>query len=100
MVETALIDADLIAYRVGAVTENADEGIAHWQASEMINRLLHETNAVGYKCFLTGSNNFRYQLYPNYKANRTDMVKPKWLQSIREHLVSVWNATVTDGIEA
>jgi 5'-3' exonuclease len=69
-------------------------------ASEMMNRILHETNAVGFKCFLTGSDNFRYSIYPDYKANRRDMPRPKHLQCVREHLVSVWNASVTDNIEA
>src|SRR5687768_11712302 len=100
MVETALIDGDIVAYRCAAATENETEDIAKWQVSEMMNRILHETNALGYKCFLTGSDNFRYSIYPDYKANRRDMPRPRWLQHVRSHLVTTWNATVTDGIEA
>jgi hypothetical protein len=100
MIEVALVDADIVAYRCAAACENEDEAIAHFQVSEMMRRILHETNAMEYRAFLTGSNNFRYAIYPEYKANRKDKPKPKWLQSVREHLVTVWNATVTDGIEA
>lgn len=100
MIETALIDADIVAFRCAAATEHEPEDIACWQVSEMMNRILHETNAQSYKCFLTGSGNFRYDVYPDYKANRKDLPKPRHLQVVREHLVSVWNAKVTDGIEA
>lgn len=100
MIETALLDGDIICYRCAAVTENENEDLACWQAGEMIRRILHETNAMQYRCFLTGSDNFRYSIYPEYKANRKNIPKPKHLQTIREHLVTQWNATVTDGIEA
>jgi 5'-3' exonuclease len=100
MIETALIDADIVAYRCAAATENETEDIACWQTSEMMRRILHETNAMQFRAFLTGDNNFRYSVYPEYKANRKDMQRPKWLQRVREHLVTDWKASVTDGIEA
>ena len=100
MLETALVDGDIVAYRCAAAAENDEEGIAKWQTSEMMNRILHETNAMQYRVFLTGESNFRYSIYPDYKANRRDMPRPRWLQSVREHLVSVWGSSVTDGIEA
>ena len=50
--------------------------------------------------FLTGSGNFRYTVNPNYKANRKDARRPKWLHQIREHLVTKWGASVSNGTEA
>lgn len=100
MIETVLVDADIIAYRCAAATANEDVAIALWQTSEMMNRIVYETNAQSFKCFLSGSGNFRYGIYPDYKANRRDMPKPLHLQAVREHLVLEWKATVTDGIEA
>lgn len=100
MIETAIVDGDIVAYRCAAATENEPEELAQWQTSEMMRRILHETNAMEHRCFLSGSDNFRYSIYPEYKANRKDMPRPKWLQTVREHLVTAWNASVTDGIEA
>lgn len=100
MIETILVDGDLVAHRVAASTENETEDIALARTNIFMERLLYETNAMQHRCFLTGSDNFRYSIYPEYKANRKDMPKPKWLQQVREHLVTTWNATVTDGIEA
>lgn len=100
MIETVHIDGDIVVYRCAAATENETEDIAKWQTSEMMRRIVHETNAMGFNCFLTGSGNFRYGLYPDYKANRKDAPKPKWYSVVREHLVTEWNAKVTDGIEA
>jgi 5'-3' exonuclease len=100
LIETALIDGDLVAYRCSAACENEDVGIALWQTTEMLNRLVYETNAIQYKCFLSGSDNFRYAIYPDYKANRRDVPRPRHLQAVREHLVTFHNSVVTDGIEA
>jgi 5'-3' exonuclease len=100
VIETALIDGDIVAYRCSAANEQHDLPLVLWQTAEMMRRILHETNAMQHRCFLTGGNNFRYTVYPEYKAHRKDMPKPKWLQHVREYLVTDWQATVTDGIEA
>lgn len=96
----ALIDADIVTYRCAAVTADADEGIARWQAGELVKRILDETASDSYQLFLTGSGNFRFGLYPDYKANRTNLPKPRHWATIREYLVTEWGATVTDGHEA
>lgn len=96
----ALIDGDIVTYRCAAVNEDAAEGIAKWQADQLLNRILEEVNATNWKVFLSGDNNFRYAVFPEYKSNRRDMVKPKWLEQLREHLVVEWNAEICDGYEA
>lgn len=96
----ALIDGDIVCYRTAAVNENAAEGIAKWQADQLLTRIIEDVNATDWAIYLSGDNNFRYQLYPDYKANRRDMVRPKHLESVREHLVLEWNAVICDGYEA
>ncbi len=100
MFETALIDGDIVAYRVSAAYDKEDVSLACWQASEMMRRILYETNCMAHKCFLSGGINFRYDINPNYKANRRDVVRPRHLEAVRSHLVTEWQASVTDGIEA
>jgi 5'-3' exonuclease len=97
---TALIDGDIVTYRCAAANEQSDEGIARWQAGEMIERIIDEVQASSYIVYLTGGNNFRFDIYPDYKANRKDMVKPRWHATIREYLCTSWNAVVSDGCEA
>lgn len=96
----ALIDSDIVAYRVAAASENETVEVALLRADELMRRILHETGATEYKAFLTGSDNFRKQIYPAYKANRDDKPRPKHLQAVREFLVTEWKASVCDGIEA
>lgn len=96
----ALIDADIVAYRVSAASEDTDEAICLLRCDKQMHDLLYLTESTGYKAFLTGDNNFRKDIYSEYKANRKDKPKPKYLQLCREFLCSDWNATVSDGCEA
>lgn len=50
--------------------------------------------------FLSGSGNFRYAVYPEYKANRLDAKRPKWEKDVREFLKLHWEAVVSEGCEA
>lgn len=74
--------------------------VALLRCEDLIRRILDETQADTYQCYIGGSENFRYQIYPEYKANRKDHVKPTWLQDVREYLVTEHNAIICDSIEA
>jgi 5'-3' exonuclease len=101
----ALIDADIVAYRCAASCEKQgvvveDSWVALKRVDELMQRIIAETGASDFKAFLTGSDNFRYEYNPEYKANRKDTRRPVWLQQAREHLVTRWGASVEDGQEA
>jgi len=66
----------------------------------MVHSILDTVNAQTFRIFLSGSNNFRHEINPEYKANRKDMVDPKWRKLCKEYLVREWEAEVTDGYEA
>lgn len=74
--------------------------MALFRCDDTMNRILQETGSDQYKAFISGPDNFRYQIDPNYKANRADKPRPEWLQPVREHLILRWGAHVSDGIEA
>ncbi len=61
----------------------------------MLFSILEETQATSSKLFLTSTDhsNYRYTIYPEYKANRKQP-KPKHYQFIRDYLVSEYNAEI------
>jgi 5'-3' exonuclease len=107
MVNEALIDMDTVAYRSAASCEptkakpyREDLDTAIRRADELMFRILADCETDRFVGYLSGSENFRYRLYPDYKANRKDIRRPEWLQQVREFLVSEWQAKLTDGYEA
>jgi 5'-3' exonuclease len=101
-----LIDADIIAYRAAASCEptkvkpflEAPE-TALYRLHDMMQRICVETNCSEVECYLGGTDNFRYKLYPEYKGNRT-APKPTYLNECRELLVIQYGATIVNNIEA
>lgn len=96
----SLLDADIVCYRAAASSEGDPEEIALLRTNKMMRDIIEETGASGYLAFLSGPNNFRKEIYPEYKANRKDVVKPIHLVACRQFLCAEWNAIVTDGYEA
>lgn len=96
----ALIDGDIVAYNNAASAEGDPVEIALMRTDLFMRSILETTGAETYRVFLSGANNFRHSIYPEYKANRRDMVEPRWRQACKEFLVREWNAEVTDGYEA
>lgn len=98
----ALIDADIVAYRVAWTTENDDEGIARWRCDEMLDGILVDTKATEYELWLSDSteNNFRTEIFPEYKANRKLLPKPRHLDFLKEHVIKNWGARFAYNEEA
>jgi DNA polymerase-1 len=97
---TALIDGDIVAYRVACTCEDDDsDDYVFSKVDDIIDKITFYTDSDEYRVFLTGSNNFRKAIYPEYKAHRPTE-KPFWLQKIREYLVKNWNAEICEGQEA
>lgn len=97
----ALLDADIIAYRVAAASEQDDVALAKARCTELVTNIVYfEANCDEFDGYLTGSNNFRKDIatIKEYKGNRKQP-KPKHLQALRDHLVKM-GCVVVDGQEA
>lgn len=96
-----LIDGDICTFRAAFSAEDEEEAyIACGRVNQMIDEMLAATGATEYEVWLTGENNFRYRVFPEYKANRLNAKRPKWEKKVRAYLISHWEANVTDGCEA
>lgn len=80
----ALLDGDIIAYRAAAIStdrsqalENLHQTVAQWQQGAGCDECI---------VALTSRPSFRYDLYPEYKANRKDKPKPEFLSDCMAEL--------------
>ena len=98
----ALIDGDIIIYRVGFTTEDVDVPLACVRATEVVEGILKDVNATSFKIYLTEENDpnaFRKQIYPEYKAHRKKE-KPRWYKELRDYLQVQYDAELCYEIEA
>ena len=80
----ALIDMDLVCFRSAASAENESVGIAISRMKDLFEGIQTKVGATSYRAFLTGPDNFRKTINPQYKANRT-APKPKHLIALQKH---------------
>lgn len=107
-----LFDADIIAFKAAAATEqpiNWGDGIwtLHGFEEDVISHAMTYMQDVADKLdaqdvllFLTGDNNWRKDILPSYKANRKDTRKPLLLPFIRQFMVDNLGAIIVDTFEA
>jgi len=84
---TALIDADIIAHRVAASSDyelNEDCGDAVRRTLRMVREWTRMAGADSIICCLSAPRCFRYDLWPDYKANRHGRERPTFLEECRQ----------------
>ena len=100
----ALVDADILAYRVAAAAENETEETALETISSFVEDLMlfDLEDVFNFEFFLTGKNNFRFDIAVTapYKGNRKDKQKPQHLPLMRDYFVYAYGAKVSEGQEA
>jgi|TARA_R110000803_G_scaffold29042_1_gene66597 hypothetical protein len=103
-VDKAVIDADILVYRIGFATDKEDEGTAMRTIAGFLEDMImfDLPYCDRWSLHLTGKGNFRddFAVTAPYKGNRKGNVKPKHYQAIRDYLAFSWDATIWDGIEA
>lgn len=83
-----LIDGDLLAYRVSAAIEEAtrwddgvwtytaDENVAFKTFDKKVKQIVRASNADDYIICYSDTENFRKEVFPDYKSNRVDIRRP------------------------
>ena len=97
----ALLDADIICYRVGFASEDEDEALALHRCTGLVTEVVFfDAKCDSFDGFLTGSGNFRKDIAKTqpYKGNRKQP-KPKHYEALRKHLVKM-GCVVVEGQEA
>ena len=110
-----LIDGDVICYRIALTAQVAmnwaDEGqpdlwTAWFKEEETAHRFratienLKEKLDADYAILaLTDTNNWRYDVMPDYKSNRKLVPKPLALRFLREHATDAWGAYLKPWLE-
>ena len=94
------IDSDLFCYRCAASAENDDVEIAKQRLDALLDEVINRLQGDSFQFFLSGNHNFRYDIYPEYKATRIKLPKPRHLKALREYAIQTYAARVSDGCEA
>ena len=90
---------DTPVFATAIASEDVSESIAKSRLDLTIRNIVKGSGCTDYKLFVSGGNNFRYDIDPTYKANRTGS-DPKWREALRLHLINEWNAYECVGFEA
>lgn len=93
----ALVDGDILVYRVGFSTEGLSSSIAKARMTALVNKLVSRVNATDFKVFLTCAGpQFRSSVAVTkpYKGNRK-APKPTHYLLLREHLQQRFKAQVS-----
>jgi len=98
----ALVDADVLVYRVAFASEDEEEDICFARAKELLFEIVYtELDCNDYKAYITGAGNFRYLVAKTapYKGNRKDFQKPRHYDALRAYLQRL-GAELVEGQEA
>lgn len=96
----ALIDSDTPAFNAASSAENDPLWVATSRLDKIIEGIIKRSGCTSYKLFVSGKGNFRYEIEPNYKANRRNLKQPKWRDACKDHLIKTWGAIEASGAEA
>jgi DNA polymerase-1 len=109
---TLLIDGDIVAYQAASATEVAtkwDDDLwtlhAYESDGQALNKkklaaMLEQTGCTEVKFYLTGKENFRYDVLESYKGNRKDTRKPMTLGPLKQWMIDEYKAVLREPFEA
>jgi len=75
----AIIDGDILVYRVGFASDDVDEAICLGRVTALVNEIVYQNlQCDDYKAYITGRGNYRNDIAVTepYKGNRKDAKRP------------------------
>lgn len=68
-------------------------------AKSILERIINRKECNSYTIYVGGTGNFRYDLYPDYKGERSPDSKPLQYEEIKRYLIKTWQAVEVNGEE-
>ena len=104
--DECLIDGDLLVYACVMAAEYGNE-IEDVNLHEILNaidskimNIKARLNASRVRLFFSGKGNFRFDVMPEYKANREFVIPPHYLAEAKLYCMHRWDGELEDGLEA
>lgn len=96
----ALIDGDILTYRIGWACEGEPFAIARHRLGDLVEQICNKLDTEDFELFITGKSNFRndYAVTAPYKGNRKGE-KPQHYQALRDYMLEL-GAILCEGEEA
>lgn len=101
-----LVDGDMVAFSHAAAEEYGKEpedvsvGKILSSIDSKMDYISKRVNATDVMTFISGSENMRHELFPEYKANRDGVWRPENLKNAKAHMSVAWNGFQMKGLEA
>jgi len=109
---TAIIDGDMLIYRAGFSCEvetkwgedlwtlHTSEATLKNEVHTFVGNLRKKLKLEDVKIVFSPKSNFRYALFPEYKANRKGKRKPMGLRALRDWILESYDSCVAEDMEA
>lgn len=98
-VDEYIVENSLVDYEIERWRELDTEQQAKWNLRDILGTIFEGTKQNHAEIFISGPGNFRYDIFPEYKANRNKSHRPYYEKFLRDTLVSEYGAQVTVGEE-
>lgn len=110
--KTIMIDGDMIIYRAAFSSEvetkwddntwtlHSSEAEATAKVDELVEAIMKRLKATDYITCISSKTNFRKELYPDYKSNRSAKRKPLCIKALTDYMYDYHNGLIVDDLEA
>ena len=94
------VDGDILHYSVSFASKNDSINYALRSIRSACENVMYDLNAESVTLYLTGSDNYRMEVDPDYKGHRKSTEKPAHFSVIKEYMIDTLGAVLVEGEEA